>query len=169
MLDTASSALTTAEDPAIGLPRQNLNQVVAILSRVLADQHVLYQKTRNYHWNLTGRRFLPLHELFEKQYRVLVEAIDETAERIRMLGGIAPGSMREFLQMASLKEDIGRLISGEDAVEGLAADHAAAVRSLRKAIEETDEANDDAGTTDFLTQLIREHEKTAWMLRSHLL
>src|SRR6187455_1332701 len=93
MLETASSP-ATAEDPAIGLPRENLRRVTAILSRVLADQHVLYQKTRNYHWNLTGRRFLPLHELFEKQYRVLVEAIDETAERIRMLGGVAPGSMQ---------------------------------------------------------------------------
>jgi starvation-inducible DNA-binding protein len=168
MLDTASSA-ATVEDPAIGLPRENLRRVIAILSRVLADQHVLYQKTRNYHWNLTGRRFLPLHELFEKQYRVLVEAIDETAERIRMLGGVALGSMQEFLQMATLKEDTGRLIPGEDALEALAADHAAAVRTLRKAIDETADANDDAGTADFLTELIRDHEKTAWMLRSHLL
>jgi starvation-inducible DNA-binding protein len=168
MLETASST-PTAEDPAIGLPKENLRRVTAILSRVLADQHVLYQKTRNYHWNLTGRRFLPLHELFEKQYRVLVEAIDETAERIRMLGGVAPGSMKEFLEMATLKEDPGRLIAGEDALEALAADHAAATRTLRKAIEETAEANDDAGTADFLTELIRDHEKTAWMLRSHLL
>jgi starvation-inducible DNA-binding protein len=168
MLETASSS-PVVEDPAIGLPRENLQRVNAILSRILADQHVLYQKTRNYHWNLTGRRFHTLHELFEKQYRALVEAIDETAERIRMLGGVAPGSMSEFLTLASLKEDSGRLISGEDAVEALAADHAACVRSLRKAIDETADANDDAGTADFLTDLIRAHEKTAWMLRSHLL
>ena len=169
MTAPASTPPGTAENPDIGIAAENLGRITAILSQVLADQHVLYQKTRNYHWNLTGRRFLPLHELFEKQYRMLVEAIDETAERIRVLGGVAPGSMKEFLSLASLQEDDGHLIPGEEALEALAGDHTAAVRMLRKAIDETAEENDDAGTADFLTGLLRDHEKTAWMLRSHLL
>jgi starvation-inducible DNA-binding protein len=107
--------------------------------------------------------------LFEKQYRELVDAIDETAERIRMIGGVAPGSMAEFLKAATLKETKGELIHGEEALESLAADHESCVRTLRKAIGEADEKTDDAGTVDFMTQLIRAHEKTAWMLRSHLL
>lgn len=168
---SSKSVATTAvaEDPAIGLPPANRRKAIALLSGVLADQHVLYQKTRNFHWNLTGLRFHTLHEFFEKQYLALADAIDETAERIRMLGGTSPGSMSEFLKLARLKEARGALIRGEDALEALAADHAACVRSLRKAIEVSDEKADDAGTTDFLTDLIRAHEKTAWMLRSHLL
>lgn len=165
----AAASPPVAEDPAIGLPPANRRKAIAILSGVLADQHVLYHKTRNFHWNLTGLRFHTLHEFFEQQYNTLAEAIDQTAERIRMIGGTSPGSMSEFLKLATLKEARGALIRGEDALESLAADHAACVRSLRKAIEETDEKADDAGTTDFLTDLIRDHEKTAWMLRSHLL
>ncbi|HEX2747151.1 MAG TPA: DNA starvation/stationary phase protection protein [Verrucomicrobiales bacterium] len=164
-----SSKPVTDGSPAIGIPSQDRSKVTAILSAVLSDQHVLYQKTRNYHWNLTGHRFHTLHELFEKQYRELVEAIDETAERIRMIGGTAPGSMGEFLQHATLKEVKGALIHGEPALESLAADHESCVRMLRKAITEADEKTEDAGTVDFLTQLIRAHEKNAWMLRSHLL
>ncbi len=166
---SASSKSAPAESPAIGIPAGDRSRVTSLLAAVLADQHVLYQKTRNYHWNLTGHRFHTLHELFEKQYRELVEAIDETAERIRMIGGTAPGSMAEFLQHATLKEAKGALIHGEPALESLAADHESCVRTLRKAITEADEKTDDAGTVDFLTQLIRAHEKNAWMLRSHLL
>ena len=168
-MSNVTPSKTVAEDPGIGLPAENRSKVIAILAGVLADQHVLYQKTRNFHWNLTGLRFHTLHEFFEQQYNGLAEAIDETAERIRMLGGVAPGSMTEFLALARLKEVPGSLIRGEDALESLTADHAACVRSLRTAIEASDEEGDDAGTTDFLTGLIRAHEKTAWMLRSHLL
>jgi starvation-inducible DNA-binding protein len=157
------------DSPSIGIPTGERNKITGILSAVLADQHVLYQKTRNFHWNLKGHRFHTLHELFEKQYLELAEAIDETAERIRMIGGTSPGSKAEFLKHASLKEVKGELIHGEAALEGLAADHESCVRSLRKAIIEADEKSDDAGTVDFLTQLIRAHEKTVWMLRSHLL
>ena len=158
-----------AEAPAIGLSAASRSKVIAMLSSALADQHVLYQKTRNYHWNLTGHRFHTLHVLFEIQYGELAIAIDETAERIRMLGGTSPGSMSEFLKLAELKEAPGQLINGEAALERLAADHEACIRSLRKMIETAAEKSDDAGSADFLTGLIRAHEKTAWMLRSHLL
>ena len=69
----------------------------------------------------------------DQQYLALADAIDETAERSRMLGGTSPGSMSEFLKLARLKEARGALIRGEDALEALAADHASCVRSLRKA------------------------------------
>jgi len=85
-----STSKSKSESESIGISTGERNKITGILSAVLADQHVLYQKTRNFHWNLTGHRFHTLHELFEKQYRELVEAIDETAERIRMVGGISP-------------------------------------------------------------------------------
>jgi starvation-inducible DNA-binding protein len=170
MKKNASSAVKTpppVENIQIGLDGKVRAQAVKQLSSILANQQVLYGKTRNFHWNLTGHRFHTLHEFFEKQYEALAEAIDKTAERIRMLGYPSPGSMKEFLAHATLKEVPGALINGEDAIAALRDDHEAAAREVRKAVDAVDKAG-DAGTADFLTDLLKEHEQTAWMLRSFL-
>ena len=157
-----------AKEPIhIGLDEKVRDQSVKALAGLLANQHVLYLKTRNFHWNLTGHRFHTLHAFFEAQYDALALAIDKTAERIRMLGSSSPGSMKEFLALASLKERPGALIGGDEAIAALRDDHEAAARELRKAVDATDEAG-DAGTADFLTQLLQEPEQAAWMLRSFL-
>lgn len=161
------TAANSAEAIKIGLDTKTLGQAVSLLSGILADQHVLYVKTRNFHWNLTGHRFHTLHAFFETQYEALALAIDKTAERIRMLGAASPGSMTEFLALASLKETTGQLIKGEEAIIALKNDHEAAARQVRKAVLTLGEG-DDAGTTDFLTDLLQQHEQAAWMLRSFL-
>ena len=157
----------TTESLDIGLDAKVRASSVKALSGILANQHVLYLKTRNFHWNLTGHRFHTLHAFFEAQYDALALAIDKTAERIRMLGASSPGSMKEFLALASLKECSGQLIGGDEAIIALRNDHEAAARELRKAVDSTDEAG-DAGTADFLTELLQNHEEAAWMLRSFL-
>jgi starvation-inducible DNA-binding protein len=156
-----------AEVIHIGLDSKVRGLAVKLLSAILADQHVLYAKTRNFHWNLTGHRFHTLHEFFEKQYDALALAIDKTAERIRMMGHASPGSMKEFLAIATLKEVPGALVNGDAAIAGLRDDHEAAAREVRKAVDELDQAG-DAGTADFLTDLLKAHEEAAWMLRSFL-
>mgnify|MGYP000878740818 CR=1 FL=1 len=97
----------TLEHISIGLGADAVSAIVEILKKHLADQHVLYVKTRNFHWNVTGMHFAQLHKLFEDQYGQLAEAIDSTAERIRMLGSEAPGSMSAFLGLARLREHEG--------------------------------------------------------------
>jgi len=151
----------------IGLDAKTRGQAVKLLAAILADQHVLYGKTRNFHWNLTGHRFHTLHAFFETQYDALALAIDKTAERIRMLGAASPGSMKEFLALATLKETPGTLVNGDLAIASLRDDHEAAARELRKAVEALDKAG-DAGSADFLTDLLQSHEEAAWMLRSFL-
>jgi len=74
------------------------------LSSVLADSFVLYLKTHNYHWNVTGPMFQTLHLMFMGQYTELWNALDALAERIRSLGFQAPGTFKEFLQLSSIKE-----------------------------------------------------------------
>lgn len=163
-----SKAVNLDKGPvSIGLSTGERSSVIQVLEAILADQHVLYLKTRNFHWNLTGPRFSSLHEFFENQYKALELAIDETAERIRMVGGVSPGSMAEFLKLSSLSEKPGKLLDGEDAIRQLKADHESAIRALREAIEAAGNA-DDVGTEDFLTNLLQAHEKSAWMLRSYL-
>lgn len=154
--------------PDLGLDKKSVAGVTKLLSKNLADVHALYIKNRNYHWNLVGPRFHTLHVFFEEQYKELEMAIDAIAERIRTLGGVAPGSMKEFLQLARLKEATGKEIPGDAAIHGLAEDHESIVRQLRKDITACDETFEDAGTADFLTELLQKHEKMAWMLRSFL-
>lgn len=157
------------ETPKIGISPANRSDVTEILKGHLADLHVLYIKTRNYHWNVVGPRFQPLHAFFEEQYEDLEKAIDEVAERIRMLQGKSPGSMAEFLKMARLcEEKEGVYPPSDDMIRNLLADHEAVIRQLRKDIDTTAEKDDDIGTSDFLTGLIEAHEKMAWMLRSFL-
>ena len=149
----------------IGIPAEQRADVCSRLASVLADQHVLYIKMRSFHWNLVGERFYTLHEFYEKQYTELEKSIDETAERIRQLGGVAPGSMSEFLDLSSLNEAAGELIEGEDSIVALVGDHEKVIRNLREYIGFVEDKG-DMGTADFMTSLLQSHEEMAWMLRS---
>jgi starvation-inducible DNA-binding protein len=152
----------------IGLTDQQRAGVVEILNQTLSDQHVLYTKTRNYHWNVVGEHFRELHKLLEEQYEQLAEAIDETAERTRQLGAPALGTMTEFLEQARLKEQPGDYPDAFTMLSNLCADHEAVIQSLRQAADDCDDKYHDMGTNDFLLGLVQAHEKMAWMLRSHL-
>ncbi|MGC4016311.1 MAG: DNA starvation/stationary phase protection protein [Luteolibacter sp.] len=154
------------ETVKIGLSKDSRQKGADALAAILANQHVLYLKTRNFHWNLTGFRFRTLHAFFEEQYEALAKAIDQTAERMRMLGAVAPGSMAEMLKLATLTERPGALVDGEEALKALHTDHESVIRDLRESIDLFADQIGDAGTADFLTDLIRAHENLAWMLRS---
>ena len=156
------------ENIEIGLKEARRNAVIEQLGRVLGNQHVLYIKLRNFHWNLVGERFHTLHEFYEEQYNELATDIDETAERIRMLGGVAPGTMKSLLSHAELQEAEAKLIDGTESIKQLVADHEQCIRSLRGMIPKIEEDHGDVGTADFLTGLIQKHESAAWMLRSFL-
>ena len=148
------------------LERDVCIEVGDTLSRVLANTYLLYLKTQNFHWNLVDPRFFSLHLLFEKQYEELAEAVDTIAERIRMVGGRAPGTMKQFLDLASLEEAEGEF-SGDEMLSQLAEDHTELANRCRASIEDVSQLGDE-GSTDLLIDLLRAHEKNAWMLRSHL-
>ncbi len=152
----------------IGLSPKNLASVKNVLSSILADAVVLYTKTRKFHWNVSGNSFMELHKLFEDHYKKMEESIDEIAERINKLGFPTPGTMAEFLEMASLKEVPGKYPTQTEMIKELLKDHEAVVIILRKSIGDCDEKFGDIGTADFLTDLIREHETLAWTLRRYL-
>ena len=151
----------------IGLDANACQKVIDALGKVIADQYVLYTKTRNYHWNVTGEDFSQYHKLFEEQYSAIDEDIDEVAERIRALGGKTPATLNEFLKSAILKEHPAEYPPAKSMIANLLADHETVIRNLRVHIEVCDDV-DDVGTEDFLTQLMEKHEKTAWMLRATL-
>jgi starvation-inducible DNA-binding protein len=150
----------------VGIEEKDRQEIAAGLARLLADSYTLYLKTHNYHWNVTGPQFNTLHLMFETQYTELAAAVDEIAERIRALGIRAPGSYREFAELASIAEGDGKE-SAEEMIRQLAIGQEAVVRTARKVFPVADAANDEP-TADLLTQRMQIHEKNAWMLRSML-
>ena len=153
----------------IGLTDKNRAGVVGMLNTTLADEYVLYTKTRNFHWNVVGPQFHDLHKFFEEQYGQLNDIVDDVAERARALGGRACGSLAEFAGRTRLKEgDPKKRLAARDMVAALLADHEALIRSLRVDLATCAEQHGDAGTNDFLTGLMEQHEKMAWMLRACL-
>lgn len=150
----------------IGLTEAQREGVCRVLQALLADEFVLYTKARNYHWNVIGPQFHDLHKLFEEQYEALSDMVDEVAERIRTLGGVAPGTLEQFRKAARLREEPGVVPPALQMVRNLASDHEAIVRQLRQDIPVVQDQYNDLGTADFLTGLMEKHEKYAWMLRA---
>jgi starvation-inducible DNA-binding protein len=151
----------------IGIHESHLQPLATMLNTLLADEYVLYTKTRNYHWNVTGSNFMDLHKLFEGQYEQLDEAIDSIAERSRALGHYSLGSLKDFLAITRLTEE-KTPTSAKEMLQNLLNDHEAIIRILRNDAAAAAEQYKDLGTGDFLTGLMEEHEKTAWFLRSYL-
>ena len=136
------------------------------LSRLLADTYVLYLKTHSFHWNVEGPMFQTLHLMFMGQYTEAWNAIDPIAERIRSLGHYAPGSYKQYVKLATVKEAEG-VPKAEKMIADLIAGQEAVARTARSVLPLADAANDQP-TLDLLTQRLDIHEKNAWMLRSLL-
>ncbi len=151
-----------------GITNVNGRKVADALNQLLADEFLLYAKTLKFHWNIEGRDFHALHIFLDEQYHQLQEIIDSVAERIRKVGHFANGSMKQFLSDASLKEHIDTVSISESMISELVGDHEAIIRKTRTLIDDFDKKYDDKGSSDFITGVMKEHEKMAWMLRASI-
>jgi len=154
--------------PEIGITEKHLNKSISLLSTILSDEMTLYVKTRKFHWNVSGESFMELHKLFQHQYTELEETIDLVAERITKLGGNTIGTMKEFGERTTLKESPDTYPSQKEMMKELLGDHETVIIELRKDIDVCNDQNKDAGTVDFLTGIMEQHETTAWVLRRYL-
>jgi starvation-inducible DNA-binding protein len=154
--------------PNIGLSEKDIQKTNKTLSILLANEMLLYVKTRKFHWNISGNSFMELHLLFQEQYKELEEIIDEIAERINKLGSKTIGTMSEFLELSTLKESPGKYPSQKDLITKLLEDHEQIIIEIRKHVQHEDKESIDAGTTDFITGLMQQHETIAWKLRRYL-
>ncbi|MFP4322959.1 MAG: Dps family protein [Anaerolineales bacterium] len=165
--------MTMADDvktlqPDLGLNSDAYAGIVRVLSKLLANEHVMYMKLRKYHWNVTGMQFFQLHEAFEEFYTALSEEIDTTAEKIREYGHMAPGTLQEMIELSDMTEEPGVNPDARTMTMNLMADMEAMVRFLREAVEEVDEEYDDEAAEDYLTGLMHTYQKQAWMTRAFL-
>lgn len=155
-----------SQETNIGIIEANKQAVADELNQLLSDEFVLYTKTRKFHWNVEGAQFHDLHLFFEKQYTQIETIIDEVAERIRKIGHYALGSMQHYLKEASLLENTDQENTAASMLKELLEDHETIIRRLRSDIEKFQDKYKDAGSADFITGLIEQHETMAWMLRA---
>jgi starvation-inducible DNA-binding protein len=150
--------------PNIGLDHENRQCVMEILNKTLANEVVLTLKTRSALWNVSGPSYFELYMLFSTQTQLLTDISDEIAERVRVIGGIAVGSLKEFVNFTRLEEQSG----DKPDVLHLLADHETSIRFLREDAKRCSEEYEDEGTFELLVSVMRRHEKMAWLLRTRI-
>ena len=148
----------------IGINEKDRIKIAEGLKHLLADSYTLYLQTHNFHWNVTGPQFRELHLMFEEHYTELATAVDEIAERIRTLGVPAPGTYKTFSALSSIKEIEG-VPSAKEMIGILTKGHEQVVRTCRDVLAPAQEAGDESSTS-LVSDRMRIHEKTAWMLRA---
>ncbi len=162
----ATTKSNAADKINTGIAVANSKKVADTLNEILADEFVLYVKTLKFHWNIEGRDFHALHVFLEEQYNQLQLIIDSVAERIRKIGHFANGSLKQFMSDATLKEHTETNAITEDKLRELVADHESIIRKVRDCISDFEEKYKDDGSADFVTGVLKQHEKMAWMLRA---
>ncbi len=148
----------------IGISEQDRKTIAEGLKRLLADSYTLYLETHNFHWNVTGPQFRELHLMFEEHYNELAVAVDDIAERIRTLDIAAPGTYKAFAELSRI-EEVDGVPSADEMVGILTRSHEQVVRTCREALEPAQKAGDES-TVALVSDRMRVHEKTAWMLRA---
>ncbi|MEZ9525498.1 Dps family protein [Enterovibrio norvegicus] len=148
----------------IGINEQDRLAIALGLKHLLADSYTLYLQTHNFHWNVTGKQFRDLHTMFEEHYNALALAVDDIAERIRTLGVAAPGTYKAFAELSAI-EEVDGVPSADDMIDILTRGHEQVVRTAREVLKLAQQA-DDESSASLVSDRMREHEKTAWMLRA---
>ena len=154
---------------AIGIKDSNSLAVANDLAKLLADENVLYIKTKNAHWNVEGSDFYNKHKFFETQFVELDAIIDKVAERIRSVGHYAPGTLKSFLELTHLTESTESKNDSEGFLKELLMDHESIIIYCREHIRRFVNDYSDAGSADFITGIMEDHEKMAWFIRSHII
>lgn len=141
-------------------------QVIAILNKRLADAVDLSIQVKLAHWNVRGKHFIALHELFDKVVDSVKNSSDEIAERISQLGGVVTGNIQDVVKNTSLGAFPSDISKGEDIVGALVQGISTFANNCRKDIDNTDKLG-DAVTADLLTAITRETDKYLWFVEAH--
>ena len=151
----------------LGIPDNHLQTVSEELNKLLADEVVLYFKTRNAHWNIERQNFHELHLFYESQYNQLDQIMDDVAERIRIIGHYTEARLTDYLKLTNLLESPYTNVQ-EEQLKMLLDAHETIIKNLRRLIPFFADKQKDLGSSDFVTQLLGRHEKMAWMVRAYL-
>ncbi|MDG4812787.1 DNA starvation/stationary phase protection protein [Hydrogenovibrio sp. 3SP14C1] len=151
-------------DIDIGIIEKDRLNTAEGLKRLLADSYTLYLQTHYFHWNVIGPQFRELHLMFEEHYTELAIAVDDIAERIRTLDVVAPGTYKAFSKLTSIQE-VEEIPDAMMMVDLLTKGHEQVVKTAREVLKVAEDANDESSAA-LVSDRMRVHEKTAWMLRA---
>ena len=142
------------------------NTSIELLNKRLADGLDLALITKQAHWNLKGPQFIGVHLMMDN-FRTEQDGFnDSMAERITALGGTALGTTQEISKTSSLPPYPTDIYSVADHIAALIDRFSVYANSIRKAIDEADEAG-DADTADLFTEVSRGMDKQLWFLEAH--
>ncbi|MFP4377769.1 MAG: Dps family protein [Spirochaetales bacterium] len=163
-MSTTKTRPTTARP--IGLQDEGVESIVRHLNGYLSDLNVLYAKLHNFHWNVEGQAFFPLHEVLQERYEALAEEIDEVAERVLKLGHRPLTKLNDYVKNAQLEEAESRAYTSREIAEHMCSDLATLIESLRETIEVAQEHGDE-GTADDAIAMLKDKEKQLWMFDAY--
>jgi starvation-inducible DNA-binding protein len=143
-----------------------MDQLIQQLKVILGTNFALYFKTHGFHWNVEGPDFPQYHKFLGKLYTSIFNNTDLIAEKIRMLDSYAPGSLLRMLELADLEESV-IIPSPISMLAELKRDNDRLIVHLRAGIVAADQAGEPA-VGNFLQDLLDQHQKHAWMLRSFI-
>lgn len=135
-----------------------------VLNEFLADLNVFYRKLQNYHWNIIGKDFFVLHAKLEEYYDEINEQIDEIAEHILMLGKQPLGTMKDYLEKATISEAKNEKVHDDVVFENIIKDYETLLQKVAKIKKEADEQNLYA-TSSLMDDYIKDYTKILWMLK----
>jgi starvation-inducible DNA-binding protein len=152
---------------SIDIKQETRTKMVDMLNIHLADTFDLFSHTKQAHWNVKGREFMQLHELYDELAEILLKFVDMLAERATILGGIAHGTVRMAAKNTRLSDYPDGPIGSMESVEALVERYAELAASVRAAIDSAEDA-EDMSTADLMTEFSRELDKALWFLEAHL-
>ncbi|NWL89905.1 MULTISPECIES: Dps family protein [unclassified Paenibacillus] len=136
------------------------------MNLLIANWTTMYTKLHNFHWYVKGHNFFTLHVKFEELYDEAAGYIDDIAERLLSIGGKPVATLRESLELATIKEATGNE-TPDQMVAAIVADFEVLDKELREGMSIAEEVGDEA-TSDLLLGVVSTLEKHRWMLNAFL-
>lgn len=142
-------------------------QLLSSLKKNTANIAVFYHQAHGYHWNVIGPDFQEYHELFETIYSDVYDALDPMAENCRKAGGLAPFTLKDFLDLTSLTEREVKKYNAKALAEDLYEDNKVVLEDLLELFDIANEQNEQ-GIANFVAERVDMHQKWQWQLGASL-
>lgn len=145
----------------VDLKKNGTEAITKSLATYLADSQIIYGHLHALHWNYEGPEFFTVHKELQAMYEELAEFVDDTAERILMLGNRPATTYKEYLESSSIAELPSRKYEAKETAKLVLQDIEHQITSLRALIVISQEHGDE-GTADFAIGMLRSFEKQRW-------
>jgi len=145
------------------IPEEAVRDISGGLNALLADTFVLYLKTKNFHWHMSGPHFRDFHLLLDDHGDQLFAMTDDIAERARKIGGTTLRSIGHIGRLQRIADNDADFVTPEDMLSELHEDEKALTLSMRAVHTLCDDAGDVA-TASLLENWIDQSQRRSWFL-----